>query len=109
MDQTVIIYDVTGGDTQISVAPNFSLSQRSKVSFQVQGASILTGSVTVQLQEANTVAGTYKDIAAGVKVVPVGNSDEYIDAGEYNGVFQQVNITVGSSTGGIITITLNHK
>lgn len=109
MDQTVIVYDVTGGDTQIAVAPNFSLSIRSKVSMQVEGVGIVTSAVTVQLQEANTASGTFKDITAGVRVVPTGDSDEYIDAGDYNGAFQQIDINIATATAGIITITLNHK
>lgn len=78
---------------------------------QVKGESILTGAVTVQLREGNVVSdgSNYKDITAGAKAVPIGNSDEYIDAGEFNGAFLELDISVGSSTGGELTITLMYK
>lgn len=112
MKTTVITHVVvTATDAVIPITNTDIPNGNSKVSIQVKGDSILTGAVTVQLREGNVVSdgANYKDVAAGVKVVPVGNSDEYIDAGDFNGAFLELDISVGTSTGGTITVTLMYK
>ena len=112
MKTTIITHTVvTATDAVIAITNTEFPNINQKVSMQVKGASILTDTVTVQLREGNVVStgSNYKDITAGVKVVPTGDSDEYIDAGEFNGAFLELDINAGSSTGGVLTITLMYK
>jgi len=112
MNTTVITHVVVTATDAVIPITNINIPNNSqKVSMQVKGDSILTDTVNVQLREGNVVSdgANYKDIAGAVKVVPVGNSDEYIDAGEFNGAFLELDITVGGSTGGTITVTLMYK
>lgn len=112
MKTTIITHVVVTLDDVVIPITNTNIPNgATKVSMQVKGDSILTNTVSVQLREGNVVSdgSNYKDITAGVKVVAVGDSDEYIDAGDFNGAFLELFIDVGASTGGTITVTLMYK
>jgi len=108
MGQSTLTFDVSTGNGDLQITGAGRPRSDRIVSFQAVGDANVNGAVTVQLQEANLFAGTYKDIAGAVATVNV-SSNEYVDGGQFNSAFLSMNILVGAATAGIITFTINYK
>ena len=108
MTQTVITYDLAGGNASEPVTTVASHMDAQKVSFQLQGDGVVNGTVTVKLQESNVHGSGPKDVPSASGIANA-NTSEYIDAGELNSSFINFDVALGTATIGIITMTINYK
>ena len=108
MGQITLTYNVASGSGKLRILGQLSLSQFSKISYQAVGDNLVDGEVTVNIEESDTALGTYKVIGGSTALVNQ-DTDEYIDAGDYNSAHLQFDIAVGTAENGILTFTLTFK
>jgi hypothetical protein len=105
---TTYTHTVSGGSGTIDI-PAIGLNNViKKVSYQAVGDANVDAAVTVKMQESNLVTGTYKDISGSTATVNT-STNEFIGVGDFTGAYLRFDVSVGTATLGIVTLTVSTK
>lgn len=105
MALTELTYDLTGGNDTIQISLRDFPTSSNAVSYHLQGDGAVNGTATVKLQETNVHGSAMSDIAGATAVADTSTS-EYVGKFDVGGAFLNFDVTLGTATAGIVTLTL---
>ncbi len=105
MAVVAITYDLSLGNDTIQINLRDLPTSANAVSYHLQGDGTVNGTATIKLQETNVHGSAQTDIA-GASAVANSTTSEYVGKFDVGGAYLNFDVTLGTATLGLVTLTL---